>query len=82
MAIKAKCFKPIDKRRSKGKLLYQLYLDTTSIERQLSPYFTIDAEHGVVRLTKMLDYDDDTQPKHHQLIGLLKFYINLKDERK
>ncbi|VDM15486.1 unnamed protein product [Wuchereria bancrofti] len=67
VAIRAKRFKPIDKRRSKGKLLYQLYLDTTLIERELSSYFTIDAEDGLVQLIKSLDYDDDTQPKHHQL---------------
>ncbi|MCP9264161.1 Cadherin domain protein [Dirofilaria immitis] len=66
--ISAKRFKPIDKRRNKGKLLYHLYLHTTSIERQPSPYFTIDEERGLVRLIKSLDYDDNTQPKHYQLI--------------
>uniref|UniRef100_A0A0R3RGW4 CA domain-containing protein n=1 Tax=Elaeophora elaphi TaxID=1147741 RepID=A0A0R3RGW4_9BILA len=66
-AITAKCFKAIDKRRSKGKLSYQLYLDGTSTERESSPYFAIDAENGLVRLIKALDYDDDTQPKYHQL---------------
>uniref|UniRef100_A0A915Q7Z5 Cadherin domain-containing protein n=1 Tax=Setaria digitata TaxID=48799 RepID=A0A915Q7Z5_9BILA len=72
VGIKAKCFKPIDKRRSKGELRYEMYLDTTSVKRELSPYFTIDAERGVVRLIRTLDYDGDTQPKHHQLTAIAR----------
>ncbi|VDK82941.1 unnamed protein product [Litomosoides sigmodontis] len=67
IGITAQCFKPIDKYRSKGELLYELYLDSTSTERQLSRYFTIDSKSGLVRLSKALDYDDKTQPKYHQL---------------
>uniref|UniRef100_A0A183EFA5 CA domain-containing protein n=1 Tax=Gongylonema pulchrum TaxID=637853 RepID=A0A183EFA5_9BILA len=48
-------------------LVYQLFLDASLPEREPSPYFAIDSAMGLVRLKKALDYDDDTQPKHHQL---------------
>ncbi|CAG9529632.1 unnamed protein product [Cercopithifilaria johnstoni] len=67
IGVKAKCFKPIDKHRSKGELSYQLYLHSPSIEHESSPYFTIDAKDGLVRLIRALDYDDNNQPKYHQL---------------
>uniref|UniRef100_A0A183E847 CA domain-containing protein n=1 Tax=Gongylonema pulchrum TaxID=637853 RepID=A0A183E847_9BILA len=81
--VRAKRFKPIDKRRTKGELVYQLFLDASLPEREPSPYFAIDAAMGLVRLKKALDYDDDTQPKHHQLKGLSKLHfrnisVNLK----
>ncbi|VDM99954.1 unnamed protein product, partial [Thelazia callipaeda] len=70
MDVKAKRFKSVNKHHNKGEITYHLYLNTNSVERELSPYFSIDAKYGLVRLKKSLDYDDETQLKHHQLIGL------------
>lgn len=67
--VRANRFKPINENRSKGDLVYALYSLTGGNERKSSKFFAIDHFTGVVALKQAVDYDDNSQPKLHKLLG-------------
>uniref|UniRef100_A0A1I8AAX7 Cadherin n=1 Tax=Steinernema glaseri TaxID=37863 RepID=A0A1I8AAX7_9BILA len=61
-------FKPINEFRSKGPLRYSLFSESNGPgTRELSSFFDIDSETGVVTLKQSLDRDDPSQAKLHKL---------------